>query len=117
MEQKVNISGKKGVRTISGKERAERKQQVLKLYKEGLPPKAIKRACNFGENGLPKIGIGDWNDGFSNIGTEGKGESVWLGFFLYIILKEFSKLIKQCKQEEIETSNWYENIAEKLKEI
>lgn len=42
--------------------------------------KAIKRACNFGENGLPKIGIGDWNDGFSNIGTEGKGESVWLGF-------------------------------------
>ena len=41
MEQKVNISGKKGVRTISGKERAERKQQVLKLYKEGLPPKAI----------------------------------------------------------------------------
>ena len=78
--------------------------------------KAIKRACNFGENGLPKIGIGDWNDGFSNIGTEGKGESVWLGFFLYIILKEFSKLIKQCKQEEIETSNWYENIAEKLKE-
>ena len=78
--------------------------------------KAIKKACNFGENGLPKIGIGDWNDGFSNIGTEGKGESVWLGFFLYIILKEFSKLIKQCKQEEIETSNWYENIAEKLKE-
>lgn len=41
MEQKVNISGKKGVRTISGKERAERKQQVLKLYKEGLPAKAI----------------------------------------------------------------------------
>ena len=78
--------------------------------------KAIKRACNFGENGLPKIGIGDWNDGFSNIGTEGKGESVWLGFFLFIILKEFSRLIKQCKQEEIETSNWYENIAEKLKE-
>ena len=41
MEQKVNISGKKGVRTIFGKERAERKQQVLKLYKEGLPAKAI----------------------------------------------------------------------------
>ena len=41
MEQKVNISGKKGVRTISGKERAERKQQVLTLYREGLPQKAI----------------------------------------------------------------------------
>ena len=31
--------------------------------------KAIKKACNFGENGLPKIGSGDWNDGFSNVGT------------------------------------------------
>ena len=41
MEQKVNISGKKGVRTISGKERAERKQQVLKLYKEGYMSKDI----------------------------------------------------------------------------
>lgn len=44
--------------------------------------KAINKACNFGENGLPKIGSGDWNDGFSNIGVKGKGESVWLRFLL-----------------------------------
>ena len=40
--------------------------------------RAIYKACDFGENGLPKIGSGDWNDGFSNIGVKGKGESVWL---------------------------------------
>lgn len=43
MEQKVNISGKRTIKTISAKEKAERKQQVLKLYLEGLPPKAIAR--------------------------------------------------------------------------
>ena len=47
--------------------------------------KAIERSLNFGENGLPKIGSGDWNDGFSTVGNKGKGESVWLGFFLYHI--------------------------------
>ena len=50
------------------------------LYEHCL--KAINKACDFGVNGLPKIGSGDWNDGFSNIGTEGKGESVWLRILL-----------------------------------
>lgn len=40
--------------------------------------------------GLPLIGDGDWNDGMNAVGTEGKGESVWLGHFLYGILQEFS---------------------------
>ena len=62
--------------------------------------KAIERACNFGENGLPKIGIGDWNDGLSNIGPKGKGESVWLGFFIYDILKEFVKIAERLNDEE-----------------
>ncbi len=51
--------------------------------------RAIEKSFNFGENGLPKIGSGDWNDGFSTVGNKGKGESVWLGFFLYKILDEF----------------------------
>lgn len=42
--------------------------------------KAIEKSLNFGENDLPKIGSGDWNDGFSTVGNKGKGESVWLGF-------------------------------------
>ena len=51
--------------------------------------KAINRAMNFGEHGIPKIGSGDWNDGFNTVGNKGKGESIWLGFFMYYILDRF----------------------------
>ncbi len=51
--------------------------------------KAIDHSLKFGQHGLPLIGTGDWNDGFSSIGREGKGESVWLGWFLLSILKSF----------------------------
>ncbi len=76
--------------------------------------RAINKACNFGENGLPKIGIGDWNDGFSNIGPNEKGESVWLGFFLYMILKAFSKITDYKKEEEL--TKKYEDTAKILKQ-
>ena len=56
--------------------------------------KAIERSFDFGENGLPKIGSGDWNDGLSNVGIQGKGESVWLAFFLYDILNKWINIIK-----------------------
>ena len=69
--------------------------------------------CNFGENGLPKIGIGDWNDGFSTIGPEGKGESVWLGFFLFQILQEFAE-IAEYKDDGMLASR-YKEIAEQLR--
>lgn len=48
-----------------------------------------------GRNGLPLMGVGDWNDGLDEIGSEGKGESVWLGFFLYYILKEMLPVIEK----------------------
>lgn len=64
--------------------------------------RAIERSINFGENGLPKIGSGDWNDGFSNVGTKGKGESVWLGFFLYSVLDRFTKIMEHEKEELIQ---------------
>ena len=54
--------------------------------------RAIEKSLNFGKNGLPKIGSGDWNDGFSEVGNKGIGESVWLGFFLYDILNKFIKI-------------------------
>ena len=82
--------------------------------------RAINRACgisdkdwSFGEHGLPKIGIGDWNDGFSNIGPEGKGESVWLGFFLYEVLKEFV-LISEYRNDS-DAVKQYKQIVEQLK--
>jgi len=50
---------------------------------------AIRHGLSFGAHGLPLIGTGDWNDGYDRIGHNGKGESVWLGFFLYDILNRF----------------------------
>jgi cellobiose phosphorylase len=70
--------------------------------------KAIEKSLNFGENGLPKIGSGDWNDGFSNVGIKGKGESVWLGFFLYNVLDRFIKIIKKIEvgSQKLEGEIW-----------
>lgn len=51
---------------------------------------AIRHGFNYGERGLPLIGGGDWNDGYDKVGHEGKGESVWMAFFLYEILTRFA---------------------------
>jgi cellobiose phosphorylase len=51
---------------------------------------AIEHGLRFGANGLPLIGSGDWNDGMDKVGHQGRGESVWLGFFLYDVLKRFT---------------------------
>ena len=45
----------------------------------------------FGGHGLPLMGSGDWNDGMNLVGERGKGESVWLGFFLYDVLTRFAQ--------------------------
>jgi cellobiose phosphorylase len=52
--------------------------------------RAIKRGLRFGEHGLPLIGTCDWNDGMDRVGNEGKGESVWLAWFLYDVLVKFA---------------------------
>ena len=44
--------------------------------------KAIEKAFKFGIHNIPLMGSGDWNDGMSTVGNEGKGESVWLGWFI-----------------------------------
>jgi cyclic beta-1,2-glucan synthetase len=56
--------------------------------------RAIKKGLRFGEHGLPLIGSGDWNDGMNMVGPEGKGESIWLAFFLYDVLRRFSPLAR-----------------------
>lgn len=85
--------------------------QVESLYEHCK--KAIQVSLDFGENGLPKIGSGDWNDGFSTVGNQGKGESIWLGFFLYEVLKRFIPICLERKEEELVKQ--YEQIMEKLK--
>ena len=57
--------------------------------------RAIRHGLNWGENGLPLMGSGDWNDGMNLVGKDGKGESVWLAFFLFNVLSEFSKVAEQ----------------------
>jgi cyclic beta-1,2-glucan synthetase len=54
--------------------------------------RALKRACTTGAHGLPLIGIGDWNDGMSRVGVEGRGESVWLAWFLAATLRRFATI-------------------------
>jgi cyclic beta-1,2-glucan synthetase len=52
--------------------------------------RALHKGNTSGPHGLPLIGGGDWNDGMNNIGADGKGESVWLGWFLYRTLIDFA---------------------------
>lgn len=51
--------------------------------------RAIDKGMTAGPHGLPLIGVGDWNDGMNRVGHEGRGESVWLGFFIYTVLQDF----------------------------
>ena len=57
--------------------------------------RAIDHGLRFGPHGLPLMGTGDWNDGMNEVGAGGKGESVWVGWFLIAILKRFAPLAEQ----------------------
>jgi cellobiose phosphorylase len=54
--------------------------------------RSILHALRFGNHGLPLIGTCDWNDGMNKVGNQGKGESVWLGFFLFDVLTQFIRI-------------------------
>jgi len=54
--------------------------------------RALDRSLTAGPHGLPLMGTGDWNDGMNEVGAEGKGESVWLGWFLHTVLSEWAGL-------------------------
>jgi cyclic beta-1,2-glucan synthetase len=61
--------------------------------------RALDRALSFlGSRGLPLIGTGDWNDGFNRVGREGRGESVWLGWFLETNLRRFADIAEGRKK-------------------
>ncbi len=67
-----------------------------------------------GVNGLPLIGAGDWNDGLDEIGSQGKGESVWLGLFLYYILNEMTEIVGEKEGEN--RKRYYLDKQKQLKE-
>ena len=83
--------------------------------------RAIRHGLPVGEHGLPLIGSGDWNDGMNLVGIQGKGESVWLGFFQCEVLRQFApvasahgdasfaELCRQaeaCLRQSIEQHGW-----------
>jgi len=96
-----------------------RSEEAATLYDHCV--RAILYGLKFGEHGLPLIGSGDWNDGMNIVGEHGKGESVWLGFFLYHVLMQFIEVarmrgddswVERCQHEaaqlrlNIEQSGW-----------
>lgn len=76
--------------------------------------KSLELSMNsLGQHKIPLMGGGDWNDGMNRVGIKGKGESVWLGFFLYNTLDQFMKILKKFDQEFDTTP--YKDFNDKLK--
>ena len=70
-----------------------RSEESATLYQHCV--RAIEHGLRFGEHGLPLIGCGDWNDGMNRVGHLGRGESVWLAFFLCDVLTRFARLARE----------------------
>ena len=70
-----------------------RSEEAASLYDHCV--RAILRGLTHGEHGLPLMGSGDWNDGMNLVGEHGKGESIWLGFFLYEVLTRFTEVARR----------------------
>ncbi|MGH7334880.1 MAG: GH36-type glycosyl hydrolase domain-containing protein, partial [Candidatus Rokuibacteriota bacterium] len=73
------------------------------LFEHGA--RALDRSLAVGAHGLPLIGTGDWNDGLNRVGPEGRGESVWLGWFLHTTLWEFARLA-EARGETARADRW-----------
>jgi cellobiose phosphorylase len=71
--------------------------------------RAIGHSFKYGAHGLPLMGAGDWNDGMNRVGHEGRGESVWLGWFLVVVLNEFAPICGRRGRTDL--SEQYRNVA------
>jgi cyclic beta-1,2-glucan synthetase len=72
--------------------------------------RALDRSLEVGSHGLPLIGGGDWNDGMNRVGREGRGESVWLGWFLHANLSGFAA-IADGREETERAARWRQAAA------
>ncbi|MGD8617031.1 MAG: cyclic beta 1-2 glucan synthetase, partial [Gammaproteobacteria bacterium] len=70
----------------------QRSAEAASLYEHCV--RSIKHGLRFGAHQLPLMGCGDWNDGMNLVGRDGKGESVWLAWFLYQNLRLFADLAR-----------------------
>ena len=73
--------------------------------------RAIDKGLTAGAHSLPLIGSGDWNDGMNRVGLQGRGESVWLGWFLYTVLQQFIPL---CEKRDSARAARYASEANRL---
>ncbi|MCC5867773.1 MAG: cyclic beta 1-2 glucan synthetase [Gammaproteobacteria bacterium] len=76
----------------------QRSSEAASLYEHCV--RALKHGLRFGAHGLPLMGCGDWNDGMNLVGHEGKGESVWLAWFLLENLELFAGLARDREDAE-----------------
>jgi cyclic beta-1,2-glucan synthetase len=65
-------------------------QESASLYEHCV--RTLDRSLALGQHGLPLMGSGDWNDGMNRVGHEGRGESVWVGWFLHTVLEWFAPI-------------------------
>ncbi len=72
--------------------------------------RALDCSLEVGSHGLPLIGAGDWNDGMNRVGREGRGESVWLGWFLLMNLREFAG-VAEARGEDERATRWRSRAA------
>ena len=72
-------------------------EQTASLYDHCV--RAIVNGLRYGTHGLTLMGAGDWNDGMNLVGADGRGESVWLGFFLFAVLAQFTPIARQHGDE------------------
>lgn len=79
--------------------------------------RAVDRSLNYGAHGLPLMGSGDWNDGMNRVGHEGRGESVWLAWFLIVVLNEMAVLCDRRERSDLaqryrSQAEWLAGMAE-----
>ena len=72
--------------------------------------RALDHGLQVGEHGLPLFGTGDWNDGMNRVGEKGKGESVWLGWFLHATLMSFAP-VAAARGEHVRATRWLAHAA------
>ncbi|MEO9100965.1 MAG: glucoamylase family protein [Burkholderiaceae bacterium] len=71
----------------------QRSDHSATLYQHAV--RAVQHGMRYGTHGLPLMGSGDWNDGMNEVGHQGRGESVWLGFFFCDVLRQFAVLARR----------------------
>lgn len=74
--------------------------------------RALERGWRLGPHGIPLIGAGDWNDGLNRVGIEGRGESVWLAWFLCDVLESFSDMEESLNSSAEDIPAWRRQAAD-----